>query len=354
MFVLNFLFLAMYNGRAKNLHTAAVHEGLNICYMFINTPITEMPSALRTIKRRDPRVTITISSMPDWQLQIYKLDTVWHVYNKFFNPRERWVKFSYKLGNSSWLNIAIDSHYDINRLFIMLLVTELAIIFIMLLYFWSLYRFKRSLHKIKHATSELGIDIQAQTNLIDETTDIIDKLRFRVAKLLQERTLTLAALSHDLRTIITRLQLRSQFIKEENIQAQIVALLDEIEEMINVTLIYAEQSYSAKQNHKIDIVSLVAAICDDLQESGYKVEFKSKLKRHELLADTKALRYAITAIIKIILQRTQKLTISLEIDKNIKVMFKAKPALDLKQELQTNYTFELASNILNTVVRGRS
>ncbi len=46
-------------------------------------------------------------------------------------------------------------------------------------------------------------------------------MRARVSRLLDDRTHMLAAISHDLRTPITRLRLRAEFLEDEVLRGQV-------------------------------------------------------------------------------------------------------------------------------------
>ena len=48
-----------------------------------------------------------------------------------------------------------------------------------------------------------------------------NRMQTRIKRLISDRTQTLAAVSHDLKTPITRLRLRAQFVKDEDLRQTI-------------------------------------------------------------------------------------------------------------------------------------
>ena len=58
-----------------------------------------------------------------------------------------------------------------------------------------------------------------------------DDLGARLQRFVQDRTRMLAAISHDLRTPITSLRLRAEFIEDEEIRSKILETLDDMQRM---------------------------------------------------------------------------------------------------------------------------
>ena len=58
----------------------------------------------------------------------------------------------------------------------------------------------------------------------------------RIRRFVQDRTFLLAAIGHDLRTPITRLKLRAEFMEDEEQRRKMLADLEELEAMVSATL----------------------------------------------------------------------------------------------------------------------
>src|SRR5262249_12421961 len=73
----------------------------------------------------------------------------------------------------------------------------------------------------------------------------------------------IAAISHDLRTPITRLRLRAEFIEDAEQQARMLADLDDMETMIRSTLSFAREEANPEPRRDLDLVGLLRCVCED-------------------------------------------------------------------------------------------
>lgn len=67
----------------------------------------------------------------------------------------------------------------------------------------------------------------------------LNDLKRRVRTLLDERTRMLAAIAHDMRTYLTRLRLRAEFIADDDQRARAVADIEEMGQLLDDTLLFA-------------------------------------------------------------------------------------------------------------------
>jgi signal transduction histidine kinase len=88
----------------------------------------------------------------------------------------------------------------------------------------------------------------------------------------------LAAISHDLRTPITQLRLRAEFIEDTEEQAKTLATLKEMEAMIASTLTFARDDALTEAPRMVDLAALVESLCDDLADAGKPVSFAAAEK----------------------------------------------------------------------------
>ena len=83
----------------------------------------------------------------------------------------------------------------------------------------------------------------------------------------------LAAISHDLRTPITTLRLRAEFVDDEETRAKILETLDEMQRMTEATLAFAREEAAAEDTRTVDLAALVDSVCADLADLGQDVTF---------------------------------------------------------------------------------
>ena len=93
----------------------------------------------------------------------------------------------------------------------------------------------------------------------------------RIAKLIASRTQALAAVSHDLKTPITRIRLRAGFIDDPEISRQIDVDLDEMEAMVGSILAYLRGETESESFKQFDVATLLETLCNHAADSGHAV-----------------------------------------------------------------------------------
>jgi signal transduction histidine kinase len=83
----------------------------------------------------------------------------------------------------------------------------------------------------------------------------------------------LAAVSHDLRTPITRLRLRAESLKDRTQGAKFGADLKEMEGMIAGILAFAKDDVVSEPTIWVDLMATIHSICDEFVDSGFDVSF---------------------------------------------------------------------------------
>jgi signal transduction histidine kinase len=99
-------------------------------------------------------------------------------------------------------------------------------------------------------------------------------MQARIDRLVADRTHALAAVSHDLRTPITRLRLRAGFMADPELQSAVDADLDEMEAMIDSTLAYLRGDTEPEDPRRTDLASMLSTIVDDASDGGRSAAFE--------------------------------------------------------------------------------
>ena len=81
----------------------------------------------------------------------------------------------------------------------------------------------------------------------------------------------LAAISHDLRTPLTSLRLRAEFVQDHDLQEKMLKTIEEIQTMTEAALAYARDDSAVEATRTVDLSALVGSLCDDLAELGQNV-----------------------------------------------------------------------------------
>lgn len=85
----------------------------------------------------------------------------------------------------------------------------------------------------------------------------------RIRRFVEDRTFLLTAIGHDLRTPITRLKLRAEYMDDDEQRAKMLADLDEMEAMVAATLAFGRDAATTEPVAKLDLASLLRTILDD-------------------------------------------------------------------------------------------
>lgn len=83
----------------------------------------------------------------------------------------------------------------------------------------------------------------------------------------------LAAISHDLRTPLTSLRLRAEFVTDADAQQRMMATIDEIQTMTEAALAFAREESVTEATRAVNLTALIESLCDDLADLGQKVRF---------------------------------------------------------------------------------
>lgn len=128
-------------------------------------------------------------------------------------------------------------------------------------------------------------------------TIAFNRMQSRLRRFVEDRTRMIAAISHDLRTPITSMRLRAEFIEDEETRSKMISTLDEMKGMAESTLAFAREESVTEETRSIDINALLGSLCADLSEIGWNVEFREG-ERIAWRCRPEALRRAIRNVIE--------------------------------------------------------
>ncbi len=106
---------------------------------------------------------------------------------------------------------------------------------------------------------------------IRESIQAFNRMHTRLDRFVQDRTRMLAAISHDLRTPITSLRLRSEFLADGEDKDRFQQTLQQMEQMLAATLSFAREEGQQEATRELDLVSLLESLCDDYADMGQPV-----------------------------------------------------------------------------------
>lgn len=102
-------------------------------------------------------------------------------------------------------------------------------------------------------------------------SDAFNQMQFRLRRLIENRTLMLAAISHDLRTQLTLLRLRTEGSEEWPERDRILKTIADMEDMLTATLSFARDEAASETRKRVDVSALLTSIVDDMADAGLPV-----------------------------------------------------------------------------------
>ena len=132
----------------------------------------------------------------------------------------------------------------------------------------------RPLGVLARAADGLGRDIQSPPleesgpSEVSRAARAFNTMQRRLRRYIEDRGQILAAISHDLKTPITRLRLRTEMLAEPELKETFNRDLNEMEQMVSATLDFMRGTESRGKPVPIDIMALLEALVDDTRELG--------------------------------------------------------------------------------------
>lgn len=160
----------------------------------------------------------------------------------------------------------------------------------------------RPLSELADAAERLGNDLDAPplpehgASELRRAARAFNSMQDRLSRYLKSRVTALTAISHDLKTPITRMRLRAELIEDSPLRESLLRDMSELERMVRSALEFIRGLDSTEPPQPTDINALIESVCDDYREAGHEVVTKGAA-RAPFPAQTQALKHCLTNII---------------------------------------------------------
>jgi signal transduction histidine kinase len=190
----------------------------------------------------------------------------------------RGLQVAVKLSDGEWLSFATalpQSAPSVSWQFIISLALMGVIVLVVSV--WAVRRLTAPLGMLSAAADRLGRDVAAEPLVEAGTIEMRDaarafnRMQERLRRLIESRTQMLAALSHDLRTPLTLLRLRTEEVADAEERDKMLNTIGEMDEMIASTLAFARDEVRAEPRRRVDIAALLTSAVDDMADAGMPV-----------------------------------------------------------------------------------
>lgn len=140
----------------------------------------------------------------------------------------------------------------------------------------------RPLKTLADAADELGRNINRPPLAETGPTEVasaaraFNTMQSRLATYLRERTQVLAAMSHDLKTPITRLRLRAELLEDAQLREKFGNDLQEMEAMVTSALDFLRGMDNGELVRPVDVNALLESLQADFRETGGTVSIEGR------------------------------------------------------------------------------
>jgi signal transduction histidine kinase len=143
----------------------------------------------------------------------------------------------------------------------------------------------RPLRQLAKAAEALGRNIHRPPLPVTGPSEVrsaaqsFNAMQQQLADSIAQRTRFLAAVSHDLRSPLTRLRLRAEMLPDPVWRERLRGDLDEMEAMVTSTLDAVQGIEITETRHEIDLDSMLEGLAQDLREAGHAVNIAGRAGR---------------------------------------------------------------------------
>lgn len=210
---------------------------------------------------------------------------------------------SVSLADGTWLNMAGRfrlPYRPLTPLFLSIMVMALAVVLIVA---FTVRKLTRPLRDLSRAADRLGRGEDVESLPVSGPLEVqgtihaFNVMQDRLSRFVKDRTRMLAAISHDLRTPITSLRIRAEFIEDDENREKIIATLEEMQRMTEATLAFAREDGTSEGQVVIDLGDYLDAMAEDYRSMGHDVSFSPPEGRIVLTCRPLSLKRAIRNVL---------------------------------------------------------
>ena len=130
-------------------------------------------------------------------------------------------------------------------------------------------RITKPLRNLSQAAEQLGrgemVKPISETGPIElaRAAHVFNQMQERLSRFVKDRTTMLAAINHDLRTPLTSLRLRAEFIAEDAIRQEMIETTEEMRTMVNSYLEFSRQEAVEEEPELVDLSEMMWALAQE-------------------------------------------------------------------------------------------
>jgi len=191
------------------------------------------------------------------------------------------VALTVPLAEGRWLTLfaAVGLPGGLNRATLWsFLISAIAVAAVTML---GVRRQTRSLRALAEASERLGRGERVAPLAVAGPSEVASAIRAfntmqeRLGQFMRDRLKLIAGISHDLRTPLTTLRLKAEFVDDAAVREDLVATIDELAAICEATLAFTRAEAQDETTQSLDLRALCAELADQFALSGADVEIAS-------------------------------------------------------------------------------
>ncbi|MBG0810499.1 HAMP domain-containing histidine kinase [Methylosinus sp. H3A] len=137
----------------------------------------------------------------------------------------------------------------------------------------------RQAEKFPSDSGECELLVEKGPQEVRDLTRSLNRMQARIYSMIAARSRVLAAISHDLRTIITRMRLRAEFIDDEPLRAKMLHDVDLMDSMLYKNLLFLREERYRHTQEIVDLDSVLQTVADQFADLGHDVAYEGDGRR---------------------------------------------------------------------------
>jgi signal transduction histidine kinase len=190
------------------------------------------------------------------------------------------IVISVHLQSGEWFNTEVHPHeWHLQDLVGRILRYIAAFILVGFIAIFLIRRLSRPLKNLTRASQQFADGLNPSPVSESGPPDLkraiasFNAMQLQVAADVKQRTDTLAAISHDLRTPLTALRIRTEFVEDDETRESLIVSIDKMEKIIASALEFLRGEARSEPMRHIDLSAMLASECSDFEDAGQQAEF---------------------------------------------------------------------------------
>jgi signal transduction histidine kinase len=140
-------------------------------------------------------------------------------------------------------------------------------------------QFSRPIERLAAAVHQFALNPRAPSiaetgpRELQQVVKTFNAMQAQIQKFVAYRTMMLAAISHDLRTPLTRMRLRGEFIEDQEQQARLFRDVDEMQNMVDEALAFFRDDATAEETTSFDLPHVLLTIANDYADQDVNIGY---------------------------------------------------------------------------------